>query len=149
MDRGRPSIDNPVVVEGIWPGPERQTSEGTFELVILACEGHIVRLLEVNMERQGFTTTAYDHPAEIPPGTPAPSLLVFDGAKLSDEDINELQDFRGWHLSEVWMVGDRQSRFRCAGPDGQRLSASWPIGLGFALIAIVAVVIFLIGRALF
>jgi len=110
-----PSAENPVVIDGILPnGPimpdDDDTPAGFMSVLILGCEPHIARLMEVNLERQGYECESYPTISDIPTNRAAPWLLIFDGDSLSDLELAALVASRGWTGTGLRMVGERPGK---------------------------------------
>lgn len=110
------SKENPVVVEGVWGDePDRPPGflfpEFANDVVVVAPEAHICRLLETLLERQGYQVDCYQEFEDISLIQGQPRILIFDGDFITDRQVFEFRKSREWRFGSVYMMGNRESGY--------------------------------------
>src|SRR5689334_17113429 len=108
------SKENPVVVEGVWGDepnepPRFILPEFAQDVVVVAPEAHICRLLETLLERQGYQVTSYRDIGDVPLIQGQPRILIFDGDYITDRQVFEFLKSREWRFGTIYILGDRES----------------------------------------
>lgn len=113
LGRPPPSKENPVVIEGLWgdlpnPGPHRLGGSG--RVIVVAPEGHMRRLIEVNLTRQGYDVQTFASLEEIPDRQSEPWLFIFDADYISEDEITAFRAEKAWEGVSIQPFGRRCSK---------------------------------------